>query len=95
MIGVLILVDQHIAELPLIMLAGFPIRLQQTHRVQNNIVKIQCVGIPQSFCVKRIHFTNANFTPIPHIFPIGCKRFGRLHGILCRGDNGENFTGRE
>ena len=93
MIGVLILVDQYIAELPLIMLAGFTIRLQQTHRVQNNIVKIQRIGIPQSFCVKRIYFTNAYFAPIPHILPIGRKRLRRLHGILCRGDDGENFTG--
>ena len=52
MIGILIFVHQHITELPLIVLAHLRMALQQLHRQQNDVVKVQCVGIPQFFCVK-------------------------------------------
>ena len=69
MVGILILVDEHIAELILIVFPGVFVALQQSNRMQNNVVKVQSVGFPQPFIVKLIYFTYPYFPPIAPLFP--------------------------
>ena len=59
MIGVLILVDQNIAELSLIIIPHVLILLQNTDSQQNNIVKIDGVRTLEAFLVFLIEQCNA------------------------------------
>ena len=86
-VGVLILVHQHIAELPLIVFPHLRAALQQLHRQQNDIVKVQGVGVPQLFRVKGIYFRDPDLPPIVVLFPIGAEVLRQHHLVLCPGDD--------
>ena len=70
MVGILILVNQHIAKTPAIVIPHFSILLQQMHRLQNQIIEVQRIGTAEPIRVKRIDFTNTNFTPIRLFLPV-------------------------
>ena len=46
MVGVLILVDEDVTELALVVGQRLPIRPQQIHRVEDDVIKIQRIGVP-------------------------------------------------
>ena len=46
MVGVLILVDEDVAELALVVGQRLPVRPQQIHRVEDDIVEVQRIGVP-------------------------------------------------
>ena len=50
-VGVLILVDHHVAEPPVVRLARGLVMLQQAHRFQQQVVEIQRVGVAQRLLV--------------------------------------------
>ena len=94
-VGVLILVDEDVAELALVVFPHVAGRFQQPHRVPQQVVEIQCVGVPQLFIVKRIHFTHSDFTPVVDGFPLLREILRRLHVIFGAGDDGLHLPGRE
>ena len=81
-VGVLILVNQHVAELPLVVFPHLPVVPQQPHRVQNDVVEVQSVGLKQLLRVKAIHFTYSDFTPFSGTFPLLAELLRRLHTVL-------------
>ena len=93
MVGVLILVDQHVAETAAIVFPHFPILLQQMHRLQNQIIEVQRVGIAEFARVKRIHFTDADLTPISLFLPMLAVFCRTDHLLLGAGDGGEHLAG--
>ena len=46
MVRVLILVDEDVAELTLVVGQRLPVRPQQIHRVEDDIVEVQRIGVP-------------------------------------------------
>ena len=49
MVGILVLVDEDIAEFPLIVRPHVVKSLEEADRVENDIVKVQCTGCPEFF----------------------------------------------
>ena len=95
MVGVLILVHQYVAELPLIVLPHLGAALQQLHRQQDDVVKVQRVGVPQLFRVKRIYFRDPGFPPVVVLLPVGTEILRQQHLILCPGNNRKNLADGE
>ena len=68
-VGILVLVNEYIAELILIVCPHFLVALQQGHRMQDDVVKVQGVGLPELLIVKLIYFTDSGFSPISPLLP--------------------------
>jgi len=68
-VGILVLVNEYITELILIVCPHFLVALQQGHRMQDDVVKVQGVGLPELLVVKLIYFTNPGFSPISPLLP--------------------------
>lgn len=58
MVGVLVLIHHHIAKAVLIAGAHLLVFLQQLHRIDNHIVKVHCICIPQQLLIKPVGFAN-------------------------------------
>ena len=86
-VGILILVDEYVAELILIVRAHLPVALQQCNRVQNDVVKVQGIGLPEFLIVKLIYFTHSDFPPISPLLPQLAELLRRLHISLGVGDH--------
>ena len=67
MVGVLILVNEDIPEFLLVIGPHLLVLLQQVDRMEDNIVKIQGVGLPQPAVVTGINLRHAGHPPIPCI----------------------------
>ena len=94
-VGVLILVHQYVAELPLIVLPHLGAALQQLHRQQNDIVKVQRVGIPELFRVKGIYFRDPGFPPVVVLLPVGAEVLRQQHFIFRTGNNRQDLPNGE
>ena len=95
MVGVLILVHQHIAELPLIVFPHLGAALQQLHRQQDDVVKVQGVGVPQLFRVKGIYFRDPDLPPVVVLLPIGAEVLRQQHLVLCPGNDRHDLPNGE
>ena len=94
-VGVLILVDEHIAEFALIVSTHLLVLLEQTHRVQDDIVKVQRAGLPQAAFILGINLGDlflAEVTGTPTLRQI---LRSQLHLVLGAGDVTQHRTGRE
>ena len=94
-VGVLILVYEDIAELPLVVLPHIRRRLQQAHRVPQQIIKVQRIGLTELFIVKCIYFTYPYFPPIVDRLPLFQEFLRRLHIVLGTGDGRLHLAGRK
>ena len=81
-VGVLILVNQYIAEFSLIIFPHVLKALEQPDGVQNNIVKIQGVGLPQPALILHIHVGDPGQPDILRRLALGQVIGGQLHGVL-------------
>ena len=95
MVGVLILVDQDIAELLPVVRPHIGAALQQPDRVQNDVVEVQRIGVTQLFVVKCVYFTHSDAAPIVDLFPLLAKSLRRLHLVLGPGNNTQDLPGRK
>ncbi|MPM55031.1 hypothetical protein SDC9_101816 [bioreactor metagenome] len=86
MIGVLIFVDEDVAELILVIPAHLLVVLEQAHGVEDNVVKIQRGRVPQPLLVFHINPGNRLFVIVPLLFAAGQIVPGQLHGILGAGN---------
>ncbi len=91
----MILVNEDIAELPLVVLPHVRCRLQQAHGVPQQVIKVQRIGLTKLFVVKRIYFTDSNFTPIVDRLPLFQEFLRRLHIVLGTGDGRLHLAGRK
>lgn len=92
-VRILILVDEDIAELALIVVAHILIFLQQADRQQDNIVKVDRIGLLQPSLVGRVELADALQAVIRA--DGGQKLLRRLHFILQAGDLREDGARRE
>ena len=81
-VGVLILIDEDVAELPLVALQHVGAALQQPDGVQNDVIEVQRIGLAQLFTVKRIYFTYPDTTPVVNALPVVDELLRRLHAVL-------------
>ena len=63
--------------------------------MQQQVVKVQRVGLTQLLIVKRIYFTDPYFTPIVDALPLFQKFLRRLHIVLGTGDDCLDLAGRK
>ena len=91
MVGVLILVNEHVAELVLVVFPGRSIGLQQADRVQDDVVEVQSIGAAQSLVVKCIYFTDSDFTPFSVALPFLRKHRRSLHLVLGGGNHRQDL----
>ena len=94
-VGVLILVDEDITEFVLVVRPHIRAVLQQPDGVQNDVVEVQRIGVPQLPVVNRIYFTDPDAPPIVDGLPLLNKRLRRLHIVLCTGNNAQDLSGRK
>ena len=92
-VGVLILVDEHIAELVLVVTAHVLKVPQQTHRVQDQVVEVQGVGLPEAALILHVDPGDLGQAEIPRLFALGQVLRSGEHGILGPGDGGEHRPG--
>ena len=92
-VGVLILVDEDITEFVLVVRPHIRTVLQQPDGVQNDVVEVQRIGVPQLSVVKCIDFTDPDAPPIVDGLPLLDKRLRRLHIVLCTGNNAQDLSG--
>ena len=53
-VGVLVLVNEHVAELVLVVGQHFGLLLQETHGVEDDVVEVQGSGLPQPLLVEGV-----------------------------------------
>ena len=94
-IGILILVDQDIAEFFLIVRPHLVKALQQPDRVEDDVIKIQGIGVPEPALIFHIDLGNLGQPEIPRLLALGQIVGSQLHGVLCPGDIPQNGPGRE
>ena len=92
-VGVLILVDEDITEFVLVVRPHIRAVLQQPDGVQDDVVEVQRIGVPQLSVVKCIDFTDPDAPPIVDGLPLLNKRLRRLHIVLCTGNNAQDLSG--
>ena len=94
-VGVLVLVDQHIAELPLIVGPDLLVLLQQLHGQQDDIVEVQGVGLPQAALVLDVGVGGLLGAVIPRCRGNAGKFLRRLLPVLGPADEIEEEPGRK
>ena len=94
-VGVLVLVDQHIAELPLIVGPDLLVLLQQLHGQQDDIVEVQGVGLPQAALVLDVGVGGLLGAVIPRGSGDAGKFLRRLLPVLGPADEIEEEPGRK
>ena len=77
MVCILILVHKYIAEFTLIVCTDIIVFLQELHRLENNVVEIQCVVLLQFGLIPQVSLCNMVTADI-----IGS--FNTFHILLCR-----------
>ena len=63
--------------------------------MENDVVKVQRVGVPQLFVVKRIYFTDPDTAPIVDGLPLLDEFLRGLHLVLGPGDDAQDLPGGE
>ena len=94
-VGVLVLVDEHIAELPLIELPHLVKLLEQTDGVENDVVKVQGACLPQPALVLCVYLGDLGQPEVPRPLALGQILVSQLHGILCPRDVAQHRPGRK
>ena len=94
-VGVLVLVDEHIAELALIVASHILKLLQKLHGAQNDIVKIQGIGLLEARFIEVIGRDSPLHAVVPRYGGSLGKFLRRLHLILGAADKVEEHPGRE
>ena len=95
MVGVLVLVHQHVAELALVVVQHRPLLLQQRYRVKDDVVKVQGIGGAELLRIGGIDLGDAGHLPVPRrLVPLG-KVLRRLILVLGVADGGQDAPGRE
>ena len=94
-VGVLVLVDEHVAELALVEAAGLLVVLQKQHRLQDQVVEVHGVGGLEAALVVRIGPGNALQTVVPGVLGHFRVAFGQQELVLCLGYLVQNDLGRE
>ena len=92
-IGILILVDQDIAEFFLIVRPHLVKALQQPDRVEDDVIKIQGIGVPEPALIFHIDLGNLGQPEIPRLLALGQIVGSQLHGVLGPGDIPQNGAG--
>ena len=82
-VGVLIFVHQHIAEFVLIVSAYLVIVLQQQHGFEDDIVKIERVGVFHHLFVEGVNLRNGVFIVVIRLLLVG---FRQNQVVLCAGN---------
>ena len=95
MVGVLVLIHQYIAELPLIICADVLILLQQLHGQQDDIIKVHRVVFFQSVLVLLIKPGDGQHLQIPGVLCPSQKILWHDHFILLTADHRQDILGRE
>ena len=91
-VGVLVLINEYVAELILIVRAHLFVALQQGHRMQDDVVKVQGVGLPELLVVKPIYFTDPDFPPISPLLPQLAELLRGEHVPLGVGDHRQQLS---
>ncbi len=95
MVGVLVLVDEHIPELPLVEGPHLLVLLQQMDGVEDDIIEVHGVGLPEAALVACIDLRDPGHPPVAG----GLHFLGKLvRGpilVLGVGDNGQHRAGLE
>ena len=94
-VGVLVLVDENIAELPLVISTHALVLLQQANGVEQNIVEVQCPGVPQLFLVGGIQPGHLLQAEVPAFGALLFKVRRQLQLVLGLGDDRQHGPGRE
>ena len=94
MVGILILVDEHIAELVLPVLPRLRMLQEQPHRVENQVVKVQRVRLPEPMLILSIELRNLLLAEVAALFALRQVVTGQEHPILCPGNITQNSAGR-
>ena len=95
MVGVLILIHQHIAELILIVPQDLRLPLQQCYSVKDNVIKVQRVSSHQFFLVGGIDFCNPALFPVVFCLTAPGEILRRLVLVLGVADGGQDALGLE
>ena len=94
-IGILVLVDEDIAELLLVIGPCLLVLLEQPDRVEDNVVKIQCPSLPQLLFVSYVQTGDLFQAEVPALCTVLLKVCGHLELVLGPGDSGQHRPGRE
>ena len=94
-VGVLILVDEYIAELFLIIFPHVLKLLEQTDGVEDDVVKVQGVGLPQAALILHVDVGDLGQAKVPAGLALGQILVGQQHGVLGPGDVAQHGPGRE
>ncbi len=90
-VRVLILVDHHVPEARGIAIPDSRDLLEELDRLQQQVVEIECTGLPQRLGVERGHLCHQLLAGVP--VAIG-TRLGRLHPVLGMADPAERHPRR-
>ena len=63
--------------------------------LENDVVKVQRIGIPQASVVHTEHLGDAHHAPISLAFGLGGELLHRLHLVFCTGNDGKHFPDRK
>ena len=94
-VGVLILVDEDVAEFAAVVVPHLRHGLQQADGVPQQVIEVQRVGFAEFSIVKRIHFTYVDFAEVVDLTPLGLEFLRRLAVVLGAGDDRLDLAGRE
>jgi hypothetical protein len=86
-VGVLVFIDHHIAKLVAVVAADLFGLLEELHRLEQQVVEIERVGLLQRVHVQRIEFAELGVARIPGILR---KRIGPFHPVLGMTDPGKH-----
>ena len=92
-VGILVLVDEHIAELSLIVGPNLFKALEEPDGVEDDVVKVQGVGLPQPALILHIHIGNFRQPKILRRLALSQVVGGQLHGVLGPGDVSQHRPG--
>ena len=94
-VGVLVLVDEHVPELSLVEGPHLLKLLEKPHRVEDDVVKVQGAGLPQAALVLHVNFGDLGQAVVPGLLALGQIFLRQLHGVLGPGDVPQHGPGRE
>ena len=93
MVGVLVLVHQHVAELPLVVLQHLRAGAQQRHRVEDEVVEVQGVGRPELGLIPGVDLGDAGVLPVPLPVLAPGEVLRRLIAVLGPADDAQHLPG--
>ena len=90
MVGVLILVNEHIAELSLVVLPHRRVALEQMDGMEDQIVKVQGVGRAEALVIGGVDLDDSGHAPVIGGIHTAGKVVDGLSLVLAGADNGEH-----